>query len=118
MIAVAPNRTAAITVAVLALIALGSVAAILNRDRLTGYFVHGPYRAPMLNMLKDPESAQFRDEYIMGRNLCGQVNSKNSYGAYAGFTRFISSREGFAVLEGTSPSFGPQWEMLCRRSNY
>lgn len=111
----APDRTAAIAVAALALIALGSVAAILNRDRLTGYFVHAPYRAPMLSMLKDPESAQFRDEYIMGRNLCGQVNSKNSYGAYAGFTRFISSREGFAALDGTSPSFSHQWEELCRR---
>lgn len=55
--------------------------------------------------LKDPSSAQFRNEQfyrsvaitkdgkILPANvtLCGEINAKNSYGAYSGFHRFIST---------------------------
>lgn len=45
--------------------------------------------------LKDPDSAQFKalkvfrrdDDYIA---VCGEVNAKNSYGGYAGFTPFVA----------------------------
>ena len=42
--------------------------------------------------LKDPKSAQFKN--VMFRNvgnspvICGEVNSKNSFGGYIGFQRF------------------------------
>lgn len=47
-------------------------------------------------MLKDEDSAEFRNEFVSrldGGNLmlCGQVNSKNSFGAYTGYSRFIAS---------------------------
>jgi len=46
--------------------------------------------------LKDPESAQFRNLYTKSWTgkaspddaVCGEVNAKNSYGGYTGFTRF------------------------------
>ena len=40
--------------------------------------------------LKDPDSAQFREiqVYLEKRLVCGEVNSRNSYGAYAGFEPF------------------------------
>lgn len=45
-------------------------------------------------LLKDPSSAQVRKVRIVeghsGPFLCGEVNGKNSYGAYAGFTQFRS----------------------------
>lgn len=52
--------------------------------------------------LKDPASAQFRNvryriatpdkaETKFTHYLCGEVNSKNSYGAYVGFKSFISA---------------------------
>ncbi len=47
------------------------------------------------NRLKDPFSAQFRHLSVVRKPdqvyVCGEVNSKNSYGAYGGFTSFIAS---------------------------
>lgn len=41
-------------------------------------------------VLKDPESARFRSDFV-GKDgaVCGFVNSKNSYGGYDGFKRYI-----------------------------
>lgn len=38
--------------------------------------------------LKDPDSAKFRDLRLKSGMLCGEVNAKNSYGAYAGNEQF------------------------------
>jgi hypothetical protein len=59
--------------------------------------------------LKDVDSAKFRDVFISRTEsglavVCGEVNSKNSYGAYSGFTRFISS--------STENQEG-MWEIFC-----
>lgn len=44
--------------------------------------------------LRDPSSAQFRDlrsgEYDGQGVICGEINGKNAYGAYAGFTGFVA----------------------------
>ena len=41
--------------------------------------------------LRDPESAQFRDVATSddGTWVCGEINGKNAYGAYAGYQRFV-----------------------------
>lgn len=45
--------------------------------------------------LKDPSSAQFRNvrlvSYSDGRVVCGEINAKNSYGAYVGFSAFMAT---------------------------
>ncbi len=38
--------------------------------------------------LKDPSSAQFRKLYSNDRCLTGEINAKNSFGAYTGFKEF------------------------------
>lgn len=52
--------------------------------------------------LKDPKSAVFRDVYFIERSkvgnshqgdLCGSVNARNSFGGYAGESRFVASFE-------------------------
>lgn len=45
----------------------------------------------MMNRLKDPESTKFRNEkrYETGY-VCGEFNSKNSYGAYTGYIRYTA----------------------------
>lgn len=43
--------------------------------------------------LKDPASTEFRNEVFKDNVLCGELNSKNSYGAYVGFKKFVSGRE-------------------------
>lgn len=41
------------------------------------------------NSLKDGKSAEFRNQ----TKMCGEVNAKNSFGGYVGFTRFIVTEE-------------------------
>lgn len=39
--------------------------------------------------LKDGDSAKFRNQW----ELCGEVNAKNSFGAYTGYQRYIMTKE-------------------------
>ena len=52
-------------------------------------------QARMVNELKDPDSAKFRNvrivTYLNGAVVCGEINAKNSYGGYVGFRRFAGS---------------------------
>ena len=57
-------------------------------------------RALVIVDLKDPSSVQFRNERMSKSEwLCGEINSKNSYGAYTGFKRFIAFDSNDAYLE-------------------
>lgn len=62
--------------------------AALNFDR---FFLIPKYRAPILDNMIDPDSTNFKNEKINGDFLCGEFHSKNSFGAYTGFNRFISN---------------------------
>ena len=49
----------------------------------------------VLDRLKDPESARFRQTYYVKTEggeylICGEVNSKNSYGGYGTYKDFLS----------------------------
>ena len=56
------------------------------------------------SQLRDPDSAQFRNVYeIQGPSIsgsdtityvCGQINGRNAYGGYAGFTDFMGFKIG------------------------
>ena len=55
----------------------------------------GQTKKNVKDLLKDPESAQFRNIKVVinteGRkSVCGQVNAKNSYGGYTGFQSFYA----------------------------
>ena len=63
-------------------------------------------------ILKDPDSAQFRDQIYN----CGQVNSKNWFGAYMGYKRYIVA-DNQVFLEGVnadSISMDKYWKDVCR----
>jgi hypothetical protein len=64
-------------------------------------------KAATRNLL-DPESARFRDTYITADDnrggLCGEINSKNQFGAYSGYRRFIVGTVGSGLL---TPVFEP-----------
>lgn len=53
--------------------------------------------------LKDPSSAKFRETKTVGPAVCGEVNARNAYGAYAGFKHFIVV-EGKVIMEPETPS--------------
>jgi hypothetical protein len=69
---------------------LGIIIALL----LTGCDQHSAEKASaqkaVADLMKDPSSAQFRNVRVTPTgNVCGEVNAKNGYGAYAGFSRFV-----------------------------
>ncbi len=69
-------------------------------------------------LLKDPESAEFRNiDYINkdsgGGYICGEVNSKNSFGGYSGWQHFVSSGTKSAYLEEQVSSFRSIWNEFC-----
>jgi len=68
-------------------------------------------------ILKDPDSAKFKDVFFNetkegGPVACGRVNSKNSFGAYTGFQRFISSGK-TTFMENTKQGFVDIWVGVC-----
>lgn len=69
-------------------------------------------------LLKDPDSANFRDVRRCAKPgaIWGEVNSKNSYGAYAGFSSFIYA-DGVAAILADSPSSYDldRWNELTRK---
>lgn len=72
----------------LVLLALSSLAAASPEDDRA---FEAAKKAAAYNM-KDPASAQFRNMRYGGHNkivVCGEINAKNGFGAYAGFTPFM-----------------------------
>ncbi len=68
--------------------------------------------------LKDPESAQFRNLFIAGKDdtkaVCGEVNAKNSYGGYVGFKKFITSGAAeMTNIEESDDESGMYIDMWC-----
>ena len=63
--------------------------------------------------LKDPESAQFQNQH----GICGEVNSKNSFGAYTGYQSFIAGSAELVVLQRDSrlkpEEFQKLWAEFC-----
>lgn len=77
----------------------------LSIAALGGYHLKQKYdieekRALITLGLKDPSSAQFRNELMnTSKWLCGEINSKNEYGAYTGFKKFVAFNSSNAYLE-------------------
>ncbi|MHC8321196.1 hypothetical protein ACYZT4_10925 [Pseudomonas sp. GB2N2] len=79
--------------------------------------------------LKDPESAKYRDTFFLtsdGRgeardkskdSWCIEINGKNSYGAYVGYTWALLPAGGKSVIMGNSP-VGAIASQLCSSAIY
>jgi hypothetical protein len=68
--------------------------------------------------LKDADSAKFRHQFVGKSGIpCGEVNAKNSFGAYTGFKRYMASGGGVAVIEDETfqDQFNESWRQLCSR---
>jgi hypothetical protein len=55
-------------------------------------------RTAVMDSLKDPDSAKFKPFTLVtdadgNKKVCGQVNAKNAYGGYVGFTGFAYTLE-------------------------
>lgn len=58
--------------------------------------------------LTDPQSAQFKNK----DGMCGEVNSKNKLGGYAGFQRYIAAGKN-VFFDDNSYSFEDLWQINC-----
>lgn len=75
----------------------------------------------VVNSLKDPGSANFREvkifqvEHIGGIDtfVCGEVNAKNSYGGYVGFKTFIIWENNMKISGG----IGNRGSLFSRKAN-
>jgi hypothetical protein len=74
--------------------------------------------------LKDPDSAEFRNQVIhklkteTGETyyaMCGEVNARNGFGAYAGFQRVIAT--GMPLMDDGGDVFQGMWEKVCSSSS-
>ena len=71
-------------------------------------------KATLANQMRDPGSTRFRGLYVSRSSgepiLCGEFNSKNGYGAYAGFQPFVANDKGLAYF---GDQLAPVWESMC-----
>jgi len=69
------------------------------------------------SVLKDSDSAEFRSiEYVKnadGGFVCGEVNSKNSFGGFSGWQHFISAGTQTVYLEEQVSDFRNVWRDVC-----
>jgi hypothetical protein len=72
--------------------------------------------------LKDGDSAKFRGTFFHRGSdgvpmSCGQVNARNSFGAYGGFERYVSGGSArMTFLESEVSDFDNVWSRLCQSS--
>lgn len=73
-------------------------------------------RSYVTDQLKDPDSAQFRNQY----GLCGEVNAKNGFGGYTGYVRFMAGAKDKVFMEDDprleAGAFDEVWNSLCKTS--
>ncbi len=79
----------------------------------------------VLDQLKDPESAQFKEVFIhkqIGKSdsICGKVNAKNALGGYVGYRRFMMKETGESPMleqgetnEVFNRAFEVAWQIAC-----
>lgn len=82
-------------------------------------------KAKITDEFKDPSSVQWRNVVVSTRDggslaLCGELNGKNSYGAYVGFRRFFATQSTLAsATDIEDPENGFRvpgfWESFCGR---
>ena len=98
--------------------ALGSAEYTAQKEKELKTFVMWQGKESVLKILKDKDSAQFDELKVHDKFLCGKVNSKNSFGGYAGFSRFISGAT-VATTDieqvGSDNRFQQAWELFCTK---
>jgi hypothetical protein len=68
--------------------------------------------AAVLARMKDPDSAKIMNMHRVGEYVCGEVNSKNGFGGYAGAKKFSVSPSGEVLIAGESVELGV-WASTC-----
>lgn len=81
------------------------------------------FKASLTKGFKDPSSAQYRNVVaygIPGRGMisfmCGEINARNSYGAYVGYRRFLMIGIETSVIEDSKNPYvmNEMWPSTCK----
>lgn len=72
------------------------------------------------NLSKDPDSVKFREVREINEYLaCGEINGKNGFGAYAGYTRFmygeITPEHVIRAVDDGSVEFAETFSEVCNK---
>jgi hypothetical protein len=73
------------------------------------------------NLEKDPDSAEFRNvrECPTGFYVTGEVNGKNSYGAYEGYKTFYANSAGAHIVDDDEPAdMTDDYVKMCNDEGY
>lgn len=74
--------------------------------------LHEKAKAAAASLLKDPMSAQFRN--VTGNTaVCGEVNGKNSFGAYSGFKPFYYFEMGDPPVDVSTDDYSAAHALQC-----
>jgi len=72
--------------------------------------------------LRDPDSAQFQDAFIIGtsknRTVCGIVNAKNGFGGYSGYAPFVYRELSESVEFGSDDNSGSKIKESCTNEKF
>lgn len=64
--------------------------------------------------LFDPTAVLFRNVQKGRDGVCGEVNGKNRFGAYVGYTRFVVTADGFVYIDGSDGrEASTRWTTHC-----
>lgn len=82
-----------------------------SQKEMTEIKVNRIAKERVIAKLKDGKSAEFRNQVA----FCGEVNAKNSFGAYAGFKRYIAADDNLVVMEDDMKAgeFDEAWNKYC-----
>lgn len=87
-----------------------------SRERDELWSIHMQDR--VREQLKDPDSAGFRNVRTHHGGgvpvVCGEVNSRNSFGGMSGYQRFVAAGSVIALDEQVDGGVGDVWNRFCR----
>jgi hypothetical protein len=94
----------------------------MNVNAATEEFTEEEHLTALKMLLKDPGSMEVRNIRMVNNNargvrtMCGEVNAKNSYGGYTGFSNFyvFFADTIIAVISDGSKIEEMMNEMMCR----
>lgn len=86
-------------IAVLGVIVVAAGVLVFGKRLIVGSNPITVARTPVIQLLKDPDSVQFRNERVQsdGVTVCGEFNAKNSLGGYVGFRLYVSNSKHFLI---------------------
>lgn len=94
------------TVGVVVLLAVGGTVWLIQAPKRAEAKLIASAQAVAASKLRDPSSAQFRNVTAGSMFVCGEINGKNGFGAYNGFTRFYATKDSAEIDPGDGgPTF-------------